>query len=183
MPFRLTTLASLTSGLIVAAGLSAGCQIQRGFRSAEVRSPQARLATPWRRAAPQPSVIDEPLESEEYVSQLRETTSLQDTQRSLAIPPQPEIPDVPAVEPEVPSPARRWAPARTNVSSESDDFGLPPARVIYNTESTTEAPLNEPVTAPPPIHTSTSQPRLFRPAGTTRNMFDSMKRKLSWTED
>ncbi len=179
----MTTLVLLTGSLIVAVGIGAGCQAQRGFRST-----QPRLNTSWRRTAPQASVIDEPLESDEYSPQLR------DTQRPMVIPPQPEIPAAPAVESDVSPQARRWAPTRTNVStmplpaldqsSDSDDFGLPPARVTYNTsESTTVAPIEEPDIAPAPIHTSSSQPRLFRPAGTTRNMFDSVKRKLSWMED
>lgn len=179
----MTTLVLLTSSLIVAAGIGAGCQTQRGFQSA-----QPRVSTSWRRAVPQASTVDEPFESEEYSPQLR------DTQRPFVIPPQPEIPAAPAVEPDDSPQARRWAPARTNVStmplpaldqsSDSDDFGLPPARVTYNTtESTTVSPIDEPDMASTPIHTSSSQPRLFRPAGTTRNMFDSMKRKMSWMED
>ena len=189
MPFRMTTLALLTSGLIVAAGVGAGCQSQRGFRSA-----QARVTSPWRRAAPQASTIDEPLEYEEDAPQLRDAQRSRDTQRSFVIPPQPEIPFAPAVDADVSPQARHWTPARTDISttpvpgldqaSESDDFGLPPARVTYNTtESTTDSSFDESITAPPPVHTSSSQPRLFRPAGTTRNMFDSMKRKLSWTEE
>ena len=118
-------------------------------------------------------------------------------QPKLRLPPEPTfqsdpatdlrpIPVPPAVEGDAPQ-ARRWKPSQPNrpaaqgpqytSQSESsvEDFNLPPARVTYNTESTTE----EPTITPAPQSSSASQPRLFRPAGSAKNMFDTMKRKLS----
>jgi hypothetical protein len=96
------------------------------------------------------------------------------------------IPVPPAVEIESPQ-TQRWRPSPptrpvaqgpqyTHQSESSvEDFNLPPARVTYNTEATTE----EPVIAPSNEHSSVSQPRLFRPAESAKSMFDTMKRKLT----
>lgn len=197
MSFRPTTLVVVTSGLIAAAGLI-GCQVPRTLRSFEFRS------NPWRRApAPRPRYEDDHETSEAYVPEeigiprsapyQTPPTSVPD-QPKLRLPPEPTfpsesandlrpIPVPPAIEANEPQ-ARRWRPSQPNAqrpqyTSQSDssmeDFNLPPARVTYNTETTTE----EPVAAPPPEHSSASQPRLFRPAGSAKNMFDSVKRKLS----
>ena len=118
-------------------------------------------------------------------------------QPRLRLPPEPSfesdsaneprpIPVPPAVESDAPQ-ARRWRPSQpsrpvaqgpqyTSQSETSqEEFYLPPARVTYNTEATTE----EPATAPSPDQVSSSQPRLFRPAGSAKNLYDNMKRKLS----
>lgn len=201
MSFRPTTFVVVTSGLIAAAGLI-GCQAPRTLRSFELRS------FPWRRT-PQPRPRHEELrtESETYIPESDDSSnsipqptypqpSVPD-QPKLRLPPEPTfqsdpandlrpIPVPPAAEVDAPQ-ARRWKPSQPNrpatqgpqytSQSESsvEDFNLPPARVTYNTETTTE----EPAITPAPESNSTSQPRLFRPAGSAKNMFDTMKRKLS----
>ena len=193
MSFRPTTLVVVTSSLIAAAGIT-GCQVPRSLRSFEFQS------TPWRRA-PQPRPRDEAEldASETYVpggidspssvpQPVMPPTSVPD-QPKLRLPPEPRfpsdsatdlrpIPVPPAVEGNEPQ-ARRWRPSLPTrqaaqgpqYSSQSDssveDFNLPPARVTYNSDGTNEET------------TSTSQPRLFRPAESAKSMFESMKRKLS----
>lgn len=201
MSFRPTTLVVVTSGLIVAAGLT-GCQVPRSIRSFEFRS------SPWRRTPPPRPHHEENFgASETYVPEAADVpnSTSQPTipaptipdQPKLRLPPEPTlpanpgtdlrpIPVPPAAEIEAPQ-ARRWRPSQPNsstthepqYSSQTDTtleaFNLPPARVTYNTETTPE----EPVITPAPEHASSSQPRLFRPAGSAKNMFDTMKRKLS----
>ena len=197
MSFRPTTLVVVTTGLITAAGLI-GCQVPRTFRSFEFRS------NPWRRAsAPRPRFEDDRETSEAYVPEELDVprsaphqtppASVPD-QPKLRLPPEPTfpsesandlrpIPVPPAIESSDPQ-ARRWRPSQPNAQrpqytsmsdSSQEDFNLPPARVTYNTEAITE----EPTTNPTPERSSVSQPRLFRPAGSAKNMFDSVKRKLS----
>lgn len=118
-------------------------------------------------------------------------------QPRLRLPPEPSfesdpaneprpIPVPPAVETDAPQ-ARRWKPSQpsrpaaqgpqyTSQSETSqEEFYLPPARVTYNTDATTE----ESATTPSPDQVSSSQPRLFRPVGSAKNLYDNMKRKLS----
>lgn len=201
MSFRPTTLVVVTSGLIAAAGLT-GCQVPHSLRSLEFRS------SPWRRTPPPRPRYEENFgASETYVPEAADVpnSNPQPTTPPPAIPDQPRlrlppeptlppepgtelrpIPVPPAVEIEAPQ-AQRWRPSQPNHSvaqgprytsqseSSPEDFNLPPARVTYNTETTPE----EPVITPAPEHASSSQPRLFRPAGSAKNMFDTMKRKLS----
>lgn len=201
MSFRPTTLVVVTTGLIAAAGLT-GCQVPRSLRSLEFRS------LLWRRTPPpRPHHEQDFGASETYVPEAADVPNShpQPTtpppaipdQPRLRLPPEPTLPDEPgtelrpipvppAVEIDTPQ-ARRWRPSQPNHSaahesqysnqSESslEDFNLPPARVTYNSETTTE----ESVITPTPEHNSNSQPRLFRPAGSAKNMFDTMKRKLS----
>lgn len=190
MPLRSNRLVIMTSGLLAVVGLS-GCQSSGvGFRS-------LRVAPPWQRTQPRPDVLDEVPESESdsetYVPQFK------DSQPRLSSPPAPEnlapiesperpLPVPPALELELPPipQTRRWAPSRPGTSSgaysglsqtsETEENGLPPARVTYNTSETTS---DEPIITPAPDHSSSSQPRLFRPAGSAKNMFEAMKRKLS----
>lgn len=197
MILRPTALVVVTSGLIVAAGFSSGCQVPRAVRSWEARS------FPWRRLPePRSDLPEDRLDSETYVpeefdSPQRNPQQPNLEQPNLRLPPDssftPEpvpnerlVPVPPALEFESPQ-AGRWTPSRPNnrmVSApqparESDatteDLSLPPARVTYDSEETTD----EPVSAPATEQHSSSQPRLFRPAGTAKNMFDSVKRKLS----
>jgi hypothetical protein len=198
MSLRPTTLAVLTTGLIAAAGLS-GCQVPRSFRSFEFRS------FPWRRAPqPRPHYESDRVGSESYLPESADVPSpipqpvlpqpvTPDQPRLRLSPDQPPlsdpandirpIPVPPALEPEAPQ-ARRWRPSQPNrpasqYTSQSDssveDFNLPPARVTYNTEATPE----EPAAMPVPESSTSSQPRLFRPAGSAKNLYDTMKRKLS----
>lgn len=201
MSFRPTTLVVVTSGLIAAAGLT-GCQVSRTIRSFEFRS------LPWRQTPPaRPRYEEDHGPSGTYVPEAADVpnsnpqptipTPVTPDQPKLRLPPEPTVPadpatDLrpipvpPAAETEAPQ-ARRWRPSQptrptaqgpqyTSQSESSvEDFNLPPARVTYNTETTTE----EPAITPAPEHNSASQPRLFRPAGAARNMFDTMKRKLS----
>lgn len=203
MSFRPTTLVVVTTSLIAAAGL-AGCQVPRSVRSFEFRSFPWRR-TP--QVQTRPRYEEEFSTSETYVPEsntvpnsipqpIPPQPSVPDQPR-LRLPPEPTIqpdpatdlrpiPVPPAVEIEAPQ-ARRWRPSQPYQSSSQgsqytsqtetseENFNLPPARVTYNTESTNE----EPVITPAPDHSSVSQPRLFRPAGSARNMFDTMKRKLS----
>ena len=190
MPLRSTTRVLVTSGLFVVAGITCGCQSSGvGFRS-------MRLAPPWQRTQPRPSVLDESRESDTYIPQLNEA------QPRLSLPPAPEypapiapderpLPVPPALDLETPpSPqARRWAPTRSNnrvaqnsqlsPTSESQENGLPPARVTYDASETTT---DEPIIAPAPEYTNNSQPRLFRPAGSVKNVYESVKRKFSRSE-
>lgn len=200
MLFRPTTLAVLTTGLIAAAGLS-GCQVPRSLRSFEFRS------FPWRRAPqPRPHYEEDRVGSESYLPEAADVPypipqpmppqPVNPDQPRLRLAPESTfqndpateirpIPVPPAVEPEAPQ-ARRWKPSQptrpaaqgpqyTNQSDSSlEDFNLPPARVTYNTEATPE----EPGITPAPEQNS-SQPRLFRPAGSAKNLYDTMKRKLS----
>lgn len=201
MSFRPTTLVVLTTGLIAAAGLT-GCQVPRSIRSFELRS------FPWRRVPqPRPQHEEDRVGSETYlpeagdvpypVPQQATPQPVTPDQPRLRLPPEPTfpsdpateirpIPVPPALEPEAPQ-ARRWRPSQPNrpaaqgpqytsqSDSSVDDFNLPPARVTYNTEATPE----EPVSTPAPAQGSSSQPRLFRPAGSAKNLYDTMKRKLS----
>lgn len=197
MSFRPTTFVVVTTGLIAAAGLT-GCQTPRTLRSFELPS------VPWRRTPqPRPRYEEDHGASETYLPEAAEVpqpTYPQPTvpdQPKLRLPPEPTfqsdpannlrpIPAPPAVEVEAPQ-ARRWKPSQPNQpaaqgpqytsQSESslEDFNLPPARVTYNSETITE----EPDITPTPEPSSASQPRLFRPAGSAKNMFDTMKRKLS----
>lgn len=197
MNFRPTILVVATSGLIVAAGIISGCQVPRAVRSWEPRT------YPWRWGQqPQPSVSEDRGESETYVPEnfealprIRQQPIPE--QRNLRLPPEPTfapepapndrpVPVPPALEIEAPQ-ARRWMPARpsnrlasapqTTHESESaaDEYNLPPARVTYESEATTD----EPATTPTPESQSSSQPRLFRPAGTAKNVYESVKRKFS----
>ncbi len=201
MSFRPTTFVVVTTGLIAAAGLT-GCQVPRSVRSFELQS------FSWRRM-PQshPRHEEDRTDSETYVPEsvdvsnsIPQPTYPQPTvpdQPKLRLPPEPTfpsdpatnlrpIPVPPAVEVGAPQ-ARRWKPSQPNrpaaqgpqytSQSESsvEDFDLPPARVTYNNETTTE----EPATTPAPEPSSASQPQLFRPAGSAKNMFETMKRKLS----
>ena len=201
MCFRPTTLAVVTSGLIVAAGLT-GCQVPRTLRSFEMRP------LPWRRTPqtlPRDNKVHE--DSETYIPRYEDDATLipqprfpQPTipdRQNLRLPEEPTIPSdrapdlrpipvPPAAEVDAPQ-ARRWKPSPPNRpagngpqhTSQSDsaleDFNLPPARVTYNTEATTPEPTN----APAAEQNSAVQPRLFHPSGTARNMFDTMKRKLT----
>ena len=197
MILRPTAFVVVTSGLIVAAGLSSGCQVPRAVRSFETPP------FPWRRGpVSRPSPDEYRPGSETYVPETfdapRSIPQPQfPEQRGLRLPPEPSfnpvpapdqrpIPVPPAVDVESPQ-ARRWMPSRPNRQAASvsqstrvsesvpDDLSLPPARVTYNAEGTSE----EPVITPAPEHQSNSQPRLFRPAGTAKNMFESVKRKFS----
>lgn len=197
MILRPTTFVVVTSGLIVAAGFSSGCQVPRTMRSWEAPS------FPWRRMnEPRPSVSEDRGESESYVPETFETPRRIPQQpipeqQNLRLPPEPTfapepapnerpVPVPPALEFEAPQ-ARRWIPSRPNnrmvsapqraheSESSADDFSLPPARVTYSEESTTD----EPIITPAPESQSSSQPRLFRPAGTAKNMYESVKRKFS----
>lgn len=203
MSFRPTTLVVVTTGLITAAGL-VGCQVPRSVRSFEFRSLPWRR-TPQVQTRPR---YEEDLStSETYVPEsnaapnsvpqpIPPQPSVPD-QPKLRLPPEPAIqpdpatdlrpiPVPPAAEIEAPQ-ARRWRPSQpyqtnsqgsqytSQTETSEENFNLPPARVTYNTESATE----EPVITPAPEYSSASQPRLFRPAGSARNMFDTMKRKLS----
>ena len=196
MSFRPTTLVVVTSGLIAAAGLI-GCQVPRTLRSFELRS------YPWRRVPdPRPRREQDQGDFESYVPKADDVPNSVPRQTvpdqpQLRLPPEPTfspnpatdirpIPVPPAAEFEEPQ-ARRWKPSTPNrpaaqepqYTSQSgtslEEFNLPPARVTYNTESTTE----EPTIAPAPEHQDTSPPRLFRPAGSAKNMIDTMKRKLT----
>ena len=191
MPLRSTTLVFMTSGLLAMAGIS-GCQSSGiGFRS-------MRVASPWQRTQSQPRspIADEPVESETYVPQLRET------QPRLSLPPEPDypiptgpqekpLPVPPALDLETPPASqnpqtRRWAPSRPNTSSdrysglsqtsESEENDLPAARVTYDGSHTQT---DDPIITPAPEHSSSSQPQLFRPAGSAKNVYEAMKRKLS----
>lgn len=201
MSFRPTTFVVVTTGLIAAAGLT-GCQVPRSVRSFELRS------FSWRRMPqPQPRHEEDRVDSETYLPEANDApnsipqptypqSSVPD-QPKLRLPPEPTfqsdtatdlrpIPVPPAVEVDAPQ-ARRWKPSQPNrtvalgpqYTSQSDssveDFNLPPARVTYNNETTTE----EPTITASPESSLVSQPRLFRPAGSAKNMFDTMKRKLS----
>ncbi len=197
MNLRPTAFVVVTSGLIVAAGFSSGCQVPRSMRSWEAP------AFPWRRMnEPRPSVSEDRIDSETYVPEtfeapLRIPQQPTPEQRNLRLPPEPSfapepapnerpVPVPPALEFEAPQ-ARRWMPSRPNnrmvsapqrtheSESTSEDFNLPPARVTYNEEST----IDEPIITPAPESPSSSQPRLFRPAGTAKNMYESVKRKFS----
>ncbi len=187
MNHRPTTFAVLTTGLIVAAGFGGGCQSPRVLRSFEVPK------FPWKRHVDrEPYSDDNDHDTKSYVPESYDEVP------GLRLPPEPEVvpqrapnlravpmPVPPAVENEAKE-ARRWLPTRSNHSttqvpqvsretySESDEFNLPPARVTYDEQEFTE----EPIITPAPEAISNSQPRLFRPASTAKNMFDSMKRKL-----
>ena len=201
MSFRSTTSVVVTTGLIAAAGLI-GCQAPRTLRSFELPS------FPWRRMnQPPPRHEENRGAAETYLPDAVDVphSTPQPTYRQPAIPDQPNlrlppeptfpsdpandlrpIPVPPAVEIDAPQ-ARRWRPSPPNrpaaqgpqytsqSESSQEDFNLTPARVTYNTESTTE----EPSSTPAPESNSVSQPRLFRPAGSAKNMFDTMKRKLT----
>ena len=197
MILRPTAFVVVTSGLIVAAGLSSGCQVPRTMRSWEAPS------FPWRRMnEPRPSDSEDRIDSETYVPEtfeapLRIPQQPTNEQRNLRLPPEPSfrtepapnerpVPVPPALEFEAPQ-ARRWMPSRPNhrmasapqrtqeSESPADDLSLPPARVTYSEEATTD----EPIITPAPESPSSSQPRLFRPAGTAKNMYESVKRKFS----
>ncbi|MBC7818603.1 MAG: hypothetical protein IAG10_17075 [Planctomycetaceae bacterium] len=197
MNFRPTAFVVVTSGLIVAAGIISGCQVPRAVRSWETPS------FPWRRNhEPRPSVSEDRFGSETYVPEgfetpLRTPQQPVPEQRNLRLPPDPSFtpepvpndrpaPVPPALEIEAPQ-ARRWMPSRPSnrmasapqttreSESTSDAFNLPPARVTYESEATTD----EPIITPAPEPQSSSQPRLFRPAGTAKNMYESVKRKFS----
>jgi|GEM_PF-972939 len=196
MSFRPTTLAVATTGLIAAAGLI-GCQVPRTLRSFESRS------LPWQRVPdPRPRREQDQGEFETYVPKTEivpnnnPKQALPD-QSQLRLPPEPTtspdpaadilpIPVPPAAELEEPQ-ARRWKPSPPHrpstqgpqYASQSEtsleEFNLPPARVTYNTESTTD----EPTIATDPEHQSTSPPSLFRPAGAAKKIIDTMKRTLA----
>ncbi len=195
MNFRPTVLVVATSGLIVAAGILSGCQVPRAVRSWEPRS------YPWRWGQqPRPSVSEDRVESDTYVpdefeAPVRIPQQPIPEQRNLRLPPEPSfapepapndrpVPVPPALEIEAPQ-ARRWIPSRPSnrmasapqttreSDSAADEFNLPPARVTYESEAVSD----EPTTAPE--SQSSSQPRLFRPAGTAKNVYESMKRKFS----
>lgn len=197
MPLRSTTLAAAIAGLIATLGLT-GCQVPRSLRSFEFRS------SPWRRLPePAPRYEEDRLDSEVYVPESHDVPrsapqpvvpqpSVPD-QPKLRLPPDPApatelrpIPVPPAAELDLPQ-ARRWKPSQPNrhvdhdsqFSSQSESSleepDLPPARVTYDSE----LPSDEPIITPSPERGSSTQPRLFRPAGTARNMFDTVKRKLS----
>lgn len=197
MNLRPTAFVVATSGLIVAAGFSIGCQVPRAVRSWEAP------AFPWRRIhEPRPSVSENLEDSEPYIPEPFEAPrripqSSNPEQRNLRLPPEPSfptepapnerpVPVPPALEIEAPQ-ARRWMPSRPNhrmasapqitheSESTADDFNLPPARVTYNSEEVSD----EPIITPAPESSSSSQPRLFRPAGTAKDMYESVKRKFS----
>ncbi len=201
MSFRPTTLVVVTTGLIAAAGLT-GCQASRPQRSFELRS------FPWRRVPdPHPRREQDRGEYESYVPKAddvpnsiqRQTIPRQSLpdQPQLRLPPEPTLPSDPAIDilpipappaAEIEAPqAQRWRPSTQNrqtaqgpqytsqSTSSLEDFNLPPARVTYNTETISD----ESTSTPAPEPQSTSQPRLFRPAGTAKNLFDTMKRKLT----
>ncbi len=187
MSLPTSSLVTLTSGLIVAVGVSGGCQAQRNFRL-----PSTRLMPNWRSVESRTSNTDRPSQSEFYTPEQED-----DSQPQLRLPPEPDVPMPsaqperplpvpPAAEPESPPQARRWLPSRSgsngksperfSASNDSDDLNYPPARVTYNAS---EESAEDPAITPAPEHSSSSQPRLFRPAGTAKNTFDSMRRKLS----
>lgn len=201
MSFRPTTFVVVTTGLIAAAGLT-GCQIPRSLRSFELRSfSWRRMSQPHRRheesRADSETYVPESADVPNSIPQPTYPQPTVSDQPKLRLPPEPTfqsdpatdprpIPVPPAVEVDAPQ-ARRWKPSQPNrpaaqgpqytSQSESsvEDFNLPPARVTYNNETTTE----EPTITPAPEPSSVSQPRLFRPAGSAKNMFDTVKRKLS----
>lgn len=189
MSFRPTTLVVLTTGLIAAAGLI-GCQVPRQTRSFEFGSPW------WRRTSEPRTQPKHKREFDSQESYLPESPYAPDSipdQPNLRLPPEPTIPSQPSLElrpipvppaTEIDQPhARRWKPSQpaTQTSREPqytrqseaslEQFDLPPARVTYNTD--------EPESAPSPEYNNISQPKLFRPAGSAKSMFDTMKRKLS----
>lgn len=197
MILRPTAIVVVTSGLMVAAGFTSGCQLPRAVQSWEARS------FPWRRLPePRSDLPEDQLDSETYVPEVIDTprrSPEQPTseQPNLRLPSEPSftpepvpnerlVPVPPALEFESPQ-ARRWTPSRPNnrmvsapqpireSESATEDLSLPPARVTYDSEATSEEPDS---TASPEQHSS-SQPRLFRPAGTAKNMFDSVKRKFT----
>ncbi len=208
MSFRPTTLAVLTTGLIAAAGLT-GCQVARSIRSFELRSFPWRRAAPQTRPHHEreedqlstetyvPGEADVPYPiPQQSVPQQRLPQPVNPDQPRLRLPSEPSfesdpaneprpIPVPPAVETDAPQ-ARRWRPSQPSrpaaqgpqYTSQSvtsqEEFNLSPARVTYNTEATTA----EPATTPTPEQSS-SQPQLFRPAGSAKNLYDTMKRKLS----
>jgi hypothetical protein len=197
MIFRPTAFVVVTSGLIVVAGFCSGCQVPRAMRSWEAP------AFPWRRTyEPRPSVSEDRVESETYgpgniEAPQRFPQSSIPEQQTLRLPPEPSFAPVPAPnERPLPVPpaleleasqARRWMPSRPNHrmastpqrtyenESSADDFSLPPARVTYNEEASTD----EPIITPAPESQNSSQPRLFRPADTAKNMYESVKGKFS----
>lgn len=196
MNLRPTAIVVVISGLIVAAGFSCGCQVPRSVRTWESPS------FPWRQKSEQrPSISDDWPDSETYVpgDGSRRTFPQQPIpeQPNLRLPPEPSytpepatnerpVPVPPALELETPQ-ARRWIPSRPNSGmsavpqgtfeseSNSDELNLPPARVTYNSEDTNDYP----TITPAPEQQNNSQPRLFRPAGTAKNMYESVKRKFS----
>ncbi len=182
MTLRPTTLVLMSCGLIVVVGI--GCQSSREFRAAQAGLlPRLQAAEPRTNSnddRPVPAVDETELEAQEQ----------------LLLPPEPESPTtsapnerplpVPPADTEPAPQARRWFPARPRVAatqvpqvsntSDSDDLSLPPARVIYDTTDVTD---DESTITPAPDHTAKSQPRLFRPAGSVKNLFEAMRRKLS----
>jgi len=196
MNVRPMAIVVVISGLIVAAGFSCGCQVPRMVRSWDSRS------LPWRQKHEhRPSISDDWRDSETYVpgDETQQTFPQQPIpeQPNLRLPPEPSytpgpaknerpVPVPPALELESPQ-ARRWMPSRPyngvptvppgtyESESTSDEFNLPPARVTYNAEET----IDYPTITPAPEQQDPSQPRLFRPAGTAKNMYESVKRKFS----
>lgn len=189
------TFAVVISGLIAVAGLGSGCQVPRALRSTESK------LFPWKNQTDrEPYTFEDRHDSETYVPESDEETP------RLRLPPEPAVvppsgpslrsvpntnpmPAPPAVENETPQ-ARRWFPTRPGLAaprvpqvsretiSESDSEGLPPARVTYESQELDD----EPTTDANPEQSSNTQPRLFRPASSAKNLFDSMKRKLGRSE-
>ncbi len=182
---RSITDVALTGGLIVAMGMGTGCQTQQILRSDNHRS--SFRAT--RAHNPRPRDFDEGSDLQDHPP---ETTTeprfpfwTEPDPPTTVVPESRPLPAPPADEFAVLRPRPDWIPARPKdatkevsqfeplaSTNETDDSELPPARVTYNT---TENSAGEPYQA---TTISRPQPRLFRLAGTAKDVFETMKRKL-----
>jgi hypothetical protein len=186
---RSITDVALTGGLILAVGMGTGCQTPQVFRSDKHLSsyPATRAQNPRPRDFDEGS--DRHDQSPETTTEPRFPFWTESEPATTVVPESRPLPAPSADEFEAlrPRPRPEWTPARPNDatsevsqlqplgrSNETDDSGLPPARVTYN-DNTPENSAGEPYQA---TTISRPQPRLFRPAGTAKNMFETMKRKL-----
>ena len=182
---RSITYLALTGGLILAVGLGTGCQTPQILRG-EKRLSSFRAK---RAQNPRPRDFDEGSDlqdqSPETIAEPRfPVWPDADPPRTVA-PESSPLPVPPADQFAELRPRTDWMPARPKVATsevsqreplvsinETDDSELPPARVTYNTS---ENSAGEPYQA---TTISRPQPRLFRLAGTAKDMFETMKRKL-----
>ncbi len=182
---RTITDVALTGGLILAVGLGTGCQTPQILRSdkhlSSFRATRAQHSRP--RDFDEGSDLDD--QSPETTTEPRFPVWTKSASATTVVPESRPLPVPPAAEFETLRPRPDWTPARPNDAmrdvsqleplgrtNEADDSGLPPARVTYNTS---ENSAGEPYQA---TTISRPQPRLFRPAGTAKDLFETMKRKL-----
>jgi hypothetical protein len=181
---RSITDVALTGGLILAVGMGTGCQKPQILRSDKHFSSfrATRAQNPRPRDVDKGSDLQD--QSPEMTTELRFPVWTEPDSATTVVPESRPLPAPPADEIAVLRPRPDWMPARPKdatrdvsqleplaSTNETDDSGLPPARVTYDT---TENSAGKPYQA---TTISRPQPRLFRLAGTAKDMFGTMKRK------